>query len=367
MRKSTTFIISTVITLLTSSSVLAADFTTNGITYSTIDESTVSVKKYIEGDDVVIPSIVKDANEKEYTVVRILENSFKNANANSVKVPATVTIIDPCAFSQSKMTSIELSEGIKEIGYSAFNQCLGLTTITIPSTVTVLGFGDGFFEGSAFLECTNLKEVKILAPINEIPEQTFKKCTNLSTIELSEGLKTIGENAFNSCTSLNKITLPNGVTTIKRNAFSVCESLTEVVLPASTSNIASFAFYQAPNITDVYCHAPVPPTASGGTYDPSFDQTVFSSATLHVPAGTENAYKAAACWSRFISLEAITTGVDSIETEEGTFCVVAGGIEIEGRACIYGIDGRIAAATDGGFVALPAGIYIVRGSKIIVK
>ncbi len=220
------------------------------------------------------------------------------------------------------------------------------TDIVIPETVsnggityTVTEVGMDLFYpyfGNGYDKVTS---IKVPGTVKKIDEYAIYQVPNLTTVELSEGLETIGSYAFYKCPKLTSISLPSTVININ-NAFEGCSAL-----------------------TDVYSYAVTPPTAANN----AFDSAVYTNATLHIPADAENTYKEAACWKQFQNVASISNGVEGIETEEGSFRVVAGGIEIEGRADIYAIDGRIAATTDGGFVALPAGLYIVRGAKVLVK
>ncbi len=218
----------------------------------------------------------------------------------------------------------------------------GVTDIVIPETVSNGGitytvseiYGDIFW-GSTLIDGTS---VKVAGTIKKIPGYTFYDYAQLKTIELCEGVETIEYSGLGWCDNLTIVILPSTITDIN-NGLKDCH-----------------------NMTDVYCYATVPPTA-----DDAFSSRIYTNATLHIPAESEYAYSQAACWRQFHNVASISTGVEGIETEEGSFRVVAGGIEIEGRADIYAIDGRIAATTDGGFVALPAGLYIVRGAKVMVK
>jgi len=66
-------------------------------------------------------------------------------------------------------------------------------------------------------------------------------------------------------------------------------------------SIGQYAFSACSGLRHVYCHAVNPP--SGG-YTPFYD-TPISSATLHVPAESLDAYKAARPWSRFGTIVAL--------------------------------------------------------------
>ena len=87
----------------------------------------------------------------------------------------------------TKLKSVKLNEGLKEIGGSAFTYCTSLKSIHIPSTVTNIG-------SWCFQECGGLENV------------TFAKDSQLTTIE---------GGTFSWCESLKKITIPKSVKLIK--------------------------------------------------------------------------------------------------------------------------------------------------------
>jgi predicted small secreted protein len=66
-------------------------------------------------------------------------------------------------------------------------------------------------------------------------------------------------------------------------------------------SIASKAFKICSSLTNVYCYAENVPSTSSST----FNNSSISSAILHVPAGSVNAYKATAPWNQFKSIVAI--------------------------------------------------------------
>ena len=69
----------------------------------------------------------------------------------------------------------------------------------------------------------------------------------------------------------------------------------------SMTCIGDVAFTVCMSLTDVYCYAEnVPSVESGAFYESSY-----SSATLHVPAGSVNAYRAKVPWKNFGSIVAI--------------------------------------------------------------
>jgi hypothetical protein len=106
-----------------------------------------------------------------------------------------------------------------------FNGCSSLTSITIPNSVTSIGFG-------AFSYCTSLTNVSIPNSVTSIGDWAFYDCSSLTSVTIPNLVTSIGYNAFSYCISLTSITIPNSVTSIGSNAFKYCTTLQRAFLPA---------------------------------------------------------------------------------------------------------------------------------------
>ena len=93
-------------------------------------------------------------------------------------------------FKNSGLTSLELPEGIKEIGEWSFEGCKSLKTVQIPQSVTTLGTG-------AFYTCSALESVVIPASVTNFNDITFNRCRNLSAVYyLGSSCPSLGQNTF---------------------------------------------------------------------------------------------------------------------------------------------------------------------------
>lgn len=89
----------------------------------------------------------KDFKIPEGTIT-IGANSLSYLNAETITIPNTVKIIEKDAFFYSKFKSIEIPEGVTEIGDWAFGGCEFLSDIKLPESLNSMGEGvfntDGF-------------------------------------------------------------------------------------------------------------------------------------------------------------------------------------------------------------------------------
>ena len=61
----------------------------------------------------------------------------------------------------------------------------------------------------AFLNCKNLKRIKINKGLKVIEDGVFKNCSSLKELTFPDSVKSIGKNAFKGCKSLKTITVKN--------------------------------------------------------------------------------------------------------------------------------------------------------------
>ena len=202
-----------------------------------------------------------------------------------------------------EIKDLVIPSSVTSIGNLAFCSCSGLTSVTIPGSVKSIGDD---IHGNVFSGCTGLTSVMILDGVTSIGPFTFRNCSSLTKVTIPNSVARIGEDAFNSCVALKSITIPNDVTTIGGFTFSGCSNLTTVFIGSGVNSIAFKAFQGCMSLTDLYCYSETVPTMG----DAVFWNSSVRSATLHVPAGSIDAYNNAGQWRDFKSIVALPTQDD---------------------------------------------------------
>ena len=187
----------------------------------------------------------------------------------SIVIPDSVTSIGRWAFAGcSGLTSVTIPDSVTSIDWWAFSGCSGLTSVTIPDSVTKLG-DNAFYECTgltsitlftnpgrdSFAYCRSLKDVTLCNGVHGIASGAFRCCTRLTSVTIPGSVTSIGDSAFYGCSELTNMTMPGSVTSIGSSAFYGCRGLTSVTIPGSVTSIGDSAFYGCSGLTSaVICN-----------------------------------------------------------------------------------------------------------------
>ena len=188
--------------------------------------------------------------------------AFKNCSGfTSVIIPSSVTSIGRSAFDGcSSLTSVTIPSSVTSIEHWAFGGCSSLTSVTIPSSVTSIGM-------SAFDGCSSLTSVTIPSSVTSIGGAVFYNCSRLTSINIPSSVTRIGESAFYGCSSLTSVTIPSSVTSIENRAFWSCSRLTSVTIPSSVTSIGEDTFYGCSRLTSITIPSSVTSIGAAAFFD----------------------------------------------------------------------------------------------------
>ena len=177
---------------------------------------------------------------------------------------------------------------VTSIGYNAFYDCTGLTSVTIGNSVTSIG-------DDAFQYCSGLTSVTIPNSVTSIRNYAFRGCSGLTSVTIPNSVTSIWRSAFEDCSGLTSVTIPNSVTSIGEDAFNGCSGLTSVTIGNSVRSIGEEAFCDCSELLDVYCYAEKVPSTQSNAFNGSYPEYII----LHVPDASIESYKATTPWSSF--------------------------------------------------------------------
>ena len=171
-------------------------------------------------------------------------------NLRSITIPNSVTSIGYDAFRKCNgLTSVNISDmaawcNIKFSGnysnplYCAHHLYINgneITNLVIPNSVTSIG-------SCAFYGCTGLTSATIPSSVTSIGYDAFRDCSGLRSVTIPNSVTSIDSYAFSGCRRLESVTIPNSVTSISTGVFYGCYALGSVTIPNSVTSIADFAF-----------------------------------------------------------------------------------------------------------------------------
>ncbi|MBR5516326.1 MAG: leucine-rich repeat protein [Clostridia bacterium] len=142
-----------------------------------------------------------------------------------------------------------VKEGTLTIAAYGFSSCGNFTSITIPSSVKIIG--DFAFSGCVSLNSVKITDIEswcgiIFGNNNANPlcyaKNLFVNSVLLITLNIPDSVTSVGSHSFYNCNSITRINIPDSVTSIGDSAFESCIRLTSINIPDSVTSIGDKAF-----------------------------------------------------------------------------------------------------------------------------
>lgn len=191
-------------------------------------------------------------------IVEIGESAFQSnytGNLLSVSLPQSVKKISDFAFAGQQYLQEITFDGVEKIGRGAFSSCTKLTQITLPDTLTTI-------EWKAF-EYSGLTSLTIPVNVSFIRDTSFiENCSSLTTLRVAEGnpyyemedgilYQTASKSVFYTMPNIEGvITVRDGTERIGNDAFSG-RNITGIQLPDTLIEIGEKAFADCEKLTAI--------------------------------------------------------------------------------------------------------------------
>ncbi len=203
-----------------------------------------------------------DSLALNYGLETIGAYAFSGTDIASVVIPSSVISIGDHAFAEcKKLTSADFSQarGIEILPTGAFLNCTSLTALNAPyveivdeealsgtSSLTDLtmpqlravyakGFYSSGISGIEFAAKTDKNSASYVG------EGAFMNCSNLADVKLPDDLSVINAGSFSHCPRLKTINVPSNTSAVCQNAFAVTP-LTQITFKSEKANIHEKAF-----------------------------------------------------------------------------------------------------------------------------
>ena len=252
-------------------------------------------------------------------VTNIGDSAFRNCTElKSVSIPDSVTTIGDHALDYCvSLESLTIPEKVTSIGYDAFFGCKTLESITVPASVTDIST-------TAFSTCSGLKSFSVdkdnpvydsrdnCNALIRTADDALICGTNITVIP--DSVVSIGEFAFNICSGLTEITIPDNITEIGDMAFYSCSDLTAVTIGKGLKAIGKQVFYGCSALSSVTLCEGLTEIGTG-----AFDYC-YSLADIKIPNSVTTIRGSAFANCKAMTSVTIPVGVKTIEVAAFYYC-----------------------------------------------
>lgn len=232
-------------------------------------------------------------------VTEIPASCFYGSAITTINIPPSVRTIGNWAFQNAKLTEVVIPSSVTSIGKWAFgceNGNPALQSVIIEANITEI-------PECCFYSQTKLTSISLPEGITSIGDDAFNQC-KITSLTLPASLKTIGARAFSN-NGITQLTIPDKVETIENAAFAD-NSIDNIDFPATLVSLHATAF-KWKSMNEVICRAlSVPQTPQTDEFNNSWRPfyQINENCVLRVPAESLEAYKNA--WGQYFkSVETI--------------------------------------------------------------
>ena len=216
----------------------------------------------------------------------------------SIIMPDCLDNLGNYAFARCGLTSVVIPR-CSSIGKYCFSGCTSLLSVKFGNGNNINAIPEGMFSSCRSLTSLGVigsgASIEIPNSVTFINKYAFRDCSGLTSVTIPNSVTQVYQvSAFTRCTGLENLVIGNGLTSIPSGYFMDCKNLKSVTIGTSVTSIGALAFYNSSKLAQVRVCNPTPITISDLVFP------YRSTATLVVPSReAKSAYKAADYWKDF--------------------------------------------------------------------
>lgn len=188
-------------------------------------------------------------------VTTIAPFSFVNCvNMTELLIPDSVTAIYEFSIATDNLKALTIPAGVTTL--DVHSGIAGLEEIVVAEDNPVYSSRDGMLfnkDQTALLRCPVSRAGELVIPegVLTLGGWSFSGCDNLTAVTIPGSVLSVEESAFLCCGNLESVTMFQGVTSIGRWAFQDCPKLASVSIPRSVVSIGEYAFENCPSLSEI--------------------------------------------------------------------------------------------------------------------
>jgi len=177
----------------------------------------------------------------------------------NIVIPSGVKDIKNYAFSDcSELTSVSISDTVVNIEFRVFNGSNNITQIVVDDNNRYYSSVDGILFDKNKTELiyypSRKKDKSYSVPfgVTSICEAAFDNCKDLESVTIPDSVTSLGYSVFYKSSGLKNVTIGEGITTINPTTFAYCDALESITIPKSVNEIGYSAFSGCYSLKNVF-------------------------------------------------------------------------------------------------------------------